>query len=118
MLNIGLFILAVALLAYGLGWRPKLDNVRAVIAAAWAGVLALVKGGWNIGNAVRIVTVALGIVLLVVALVAGGSSAGPVSSGSPHDNLDSAIRTFQSSAGLTPDGIFGKGTVKAFYGHN
>lgn len=124
MLNIILFVLAVAALSISLGWRLSWDAVRAFTTGSWAGATALVTMPWSFAKldtlglfifawGKRILFV-VGVILLLASLAVGADT---VAGGDPRSDLDHAIRAFQSFAGLKPDGLFGPSTVKAYYGH-
>lgn len=116
------FVLGLLAVAIALGWRPSLDAARAIIAAVWAGVWALVVTPWGTDKGVIVfalawghrLLLAVGVVLVLLSITIGGAIA---TGGDARANLDAAIRAFQASVGLTVDGLFGPDTVRAFYGH-
>lgn len=125
MLNIVLLILGLVALAYALGLAPKLATVPAYGGRVLLGVKALLVGSWALPKMENLGTWFLsywrrllfigGVFLVVLALTVGGAAVS--TGGNARDNLDAAIKAFQSSVNLKADGIFGPSTVKAYYGH-
>lgn len=112
MLNIVLFIVAVALLAVALKGIPKWDAVTAWFTGLWAGVVALATGK-GVTLTQRLLAV-VGLFLLIVALIAGGGTDHAASLTGSHAELKQTIEAYQSAHGLSPDGVWGAKTNAAY----
>lgn len=125
MLNIGLFVFGLVLIALSVGFKlPSRDSAWAFVtglggalALVFAGVLALLFPSRKLTLVEKLVAVLRPVALIVgVLFIIGALVSSPSSSADPRSALDLAIRDYQSSVGLDPDGVFGRDTVKAYYG--